>query len=105
MGFFMTINERISEILNSKKKFTQKNLANNIGIATSTVNNWLKLGRSVPSEYIIPISEFFGISCEYLLTGKESQSTIISSADSEWLSLIHQLPAEAQCEFRGEKVT
>ena len=44
-GFFMTINERISEILTSHKELTE---------------------------------------------------------DDEWLSLIHQLPTEAQHEFRGE---
>lgn len=98
----MTINERISEILNSKKEFTQKNMANKIGVATSTVNNWLKLGRSIPSEFIIPISEFLDISCEYLLTGKEKQPSVVSADDAEWLSLIHQLPIEAQYEFRGE---
>lgn len=100
----MTINERISEILTSHKELTQKNMAYSIGVASSTVNNWLKLGRSIPSEFIIPISEYLGIDSHYLLTGipliNNTYST--NSEDDEWLSLIHQLPTEAQHEFRGE---
>lgn len=52
---------------------------------------------------LIPICEFLGASSDYLLTGKErnsNQSTL--SEDSEWLALIHQLPHDAQLEFRGE---
>lgn len=83
---------------------TQKQLAKVIGVATSTVNNWLKLGRSIPAEYIIPISEFLEVDCEFLLSGKHQakpQSTI-SNDDLKWLELIHQLPIEIQYEFRGE---
>lgn len=101
-GGIITINERITEILYSNKNLTQKNLAISIGIAASTVNNWLKLGRSIPAEFIIPISEFLGVGCEYLLTGKKSAKTLLNDTDAEWLSLIHQLPREAQIEFRGE---
>lgn len=99
----MTINERISEILASNKELTQKNMAGFIGVASSTVNNWLKLGRSIPSEFIIPISEYLRIDSHYLLTGVQSINAYnINSEDNEWLSLIHQLPTKAQHEFRGE---
>lgn len=76
---------------------TQKQLATEIGVAASTVNNWLKLGRSIPAEYIIPISEF-------LLSGNHQiqNTSLISNEDLKWLELIHQLPPEAQYEFRGE---
>lgn len=100
---FITINDRIIEILHKNKDLTQKQLAQSIGVATSTVNNWLKLGRSIPAEFVIPICEFFNISCDFLLTGEEKNREMeFSSNDVEWLSLIHQLPLEAQYEFRGE---
>ena len=98
----MTINERIVEALKTGKGTTQKGLAASIGVSTSTVNNWLKLGRSIPAEYIIPISEFLNMSSYYLLTGRANPSLDIPKEDAEWLSLIHQLPPEAQIEFRGE---
>ena len=98
----ITINERITEILYSNKNLTQKHLAESIGVAASTVNNWLKLGRSIPAEFIIPISEFLGVECEFLLTGQISTKSSFNDTDSEWLSLIHQLPLKAQYEFKGE---
>jgi transcriptional regulator with XRE-family HTH domain len=100
-GIFMSINERISEILKSNKNLTQKDLANSINVAASTVNNWLKLGRSIPTEYAIPISEFLGVDVYFLLTG-DNISYNLSQEDKEWLALIHKLPVEAQYEFRGE---
>lgn len=45
----------------------------------------------------------FNISSDYLLDLSNNQSNEnISNNDAEWLSLIHQLPIEAQYEFRGE---
>lgn len=97
------INERIINLLKSQK-LSQKNMAESIGLATSTINNWLKLGISIPSEYIIPICEFLDVDCNYLLTGKHNtkQINLITEDDVQRLSLIHQLPKEAQYEFRGE---
>lgn len=97
----MTIGNRVLDMLN-QKGLKQKDLALYLGTKPSTVNGWKENNRNPSADLIVRICEFLGCSCEYLLTGKESQSTTISSADSEWLSLIHQLPAEAQCEFRGE---
>ena len=41
------------------------------------------MGRSIPSEYIIPICEFFDISTDYLLTGKEDTSSNIKLDNNE----------------------
>lgn len=64
----MNIAENINIIL-KKENLQQKELAIYLGIAPSTLNGWLKLGRSIPSEYLIRISEFLGVSVEYLLNG------------------------------------
>ena len=66
----MTINERIIEIL-KKKRIQQKDLAISIGVSPSTLNNWLKLNRSIPSEFSIPISEFLNVDIYWLLTGND----------------------------------
>lgn len=62
------------------------------------------MGRSIPAEYIILISEFLRVDCEFLLSGNHQiqNTSLISNEDLKWLELIHQLPPEAQYEFRGE---
>ena len=66
----MTINERVISLLNSKG-LKQKELSDAINVSTSTLNNWLKLGRDIPSKYIAAISEYLNVSTDFLLTGKE----------------------------------
>ena len=86
-----------------EKSLKMVDLCRYLNINTSTMTNWKNRGTDPPAKYIYPICEFLGVSCEYLLTGKEPTASInISHDDSEWLSLIHQLPPEAKQEFRGE---
>lgn len=68
----MNISQKIQDEL-KKHNFTQKELSTHLNIATSTINNWIKLNRSIPAEYIIPICEFLDITPYYLLTGKEKE--------------------------------
>lgn len=93
--------QRILSLL-EEKSLKMVDLCRFLEINTSTMTNWKNRGTDPPAKYIFPICEFLNISCEYLLTGKEKQPSVISSDDAEWLSLIHQLPIEAQYEFRGE---
>lgn len=93
--------QRILALL-EEKSLKMVDLCRFLEINTSTMTNWKNRGTDPPAKYIFPICEFLNISCEYLLTGKEKQPSVISADDAEWLSLIHQLPIEAQYEFRGE---
>ena len=68
----MNISQKVQDEL-KKHNLTQKQLSNHLSIATSTINNWIKLNRSIPAEYIIPICEFLNITPYYLLTGKEKE--------------------------------
>ncbi|MCI9410305.1 MAG: helix-turn-helix transcriptional regulator [Oscillospiraceae bacterium] len=68
----MNISQKVQDEL-KKHNLTQKELSNHLSIATSTINNWIKLNRSIPAEYIIPICEFLNITPYYLLTGKEKE--------------------------------
>lgn len=78
----MNINQRVQELIYNSN-VSQKALSSAISVPTSTLNNWIKLGRSIPSEYIIPICEFFDISTDYLLTGKEDTSSNIKLDNNE----------------------
>lgn len=97
----MSISQHIKVLL-SQKKLTQKQLSTFLGIASSTVNNWIKLDRSIPSEYIIPICEFFNVSPYFLLTGSEKKSTKKMSAnEQELLSLFSKLTVQDQQRIIG----
>ena len=96
----MTIGNRVLELL-LEKNLTQKELAQYLGTKPSTINGWKEPNRNPSSRAIVPIREFLGVSYEYLLTGKAAPATFIAADNSEWLSLIYQLPPEKQYELKG----
>ena len=96
----MTINERVVYLIKSNKKYTQKDLSDSIGVAPSTVNNWLKLNRSIPAESIIPISEYFGVTVDFVLTGQDSKPTL-TAEQQELLDVFSRLSEETQRDFLG----
>lgn len=95
----MNISQNIQDILKQQKR-TQKELAGHLNIATSTVNNWIKLNRSVPAEYIIPICEFFDISPYYLLIG-EDKGPSLPDDEIELLKYYKELPEKEQMKLIG----
>lgn len=92
--------QRVLSLL-EEKSLKAADLCRALGISTSTMTNWKNRGTDPPAKMIIPICEFLGVSCEYLLSGNEKVYSF-SSEDKEWLSLIHQLPEEKRYEFKGE---
>lgn len=59
---------RVSEILKSKS-IMKKDFCNAIGISVQSFSLWEK--NTVPSaETIVKMSEYLGVTCDYLLTGK-----------------------------------
>ena len=100
-----SISERIANLLKSDKRFTQKGLHEATGIPASTINRWVKEGSSIDSEYLIPISEYFGISVNTLLTGnKESPNGDVApppGVDPILIRLIARLNRDQQLELRG----
>ena len=67
----MTISERIFDLLSNKNK-RQTELAKFVGVRPNTVTDWKSKGSTPSAELIPKISEFLGVSVEYLLTGKEA---------------------------------
>lgn len=105
----------LNRILDLMKKngITARKLTMDLEISNSSVNDW-KRGSKPSCDVIIKLAHYFGVTTDFILLGIEPTSNnnepqtcieknnFLSSTDSEWLSLIHQLPLEAQYEFRGE---
>ena len=91
--------ERIVELLSQQGKM-QKDLCKYLDVGTSTFSNWVTRGTDPPSKYIIPICEFLGVSCEYLLTGKEKKIQM-SQQEQDWMNLFYGIPSTERRECIG----
>ena len=99
----MTINERLKEMLKSKKQ-TQLELSEAIQVPKSTVNTWVKLGRDIPAQSIISICGFLECSVEYLLTGQETEKAPtleLSEDERDMLELFQKIPYKDQQRLIG----
>lgn len=68
----MSISARIFELLKAQGK-TQTSLANYIGIRVATVSAWKAQNTDPSANLLAKIAEFFGVSVDYLVTGKEQE--------------------------------
>ena len=61
----------IFELLCRKNDVTPYRVCKETGLTTATISNW-KAGRYVPkADKMQKIADYFGVSIEYLMTGKE----------------------------------
>lgn len=98
-GDYTTVDRIVS--LMSKNHITAKYLTSHLELSNSSITDWKK-GKAKPStDAIVKIANFFDVSTDFLLTGKSTTSTSVSSDDSEWLSLIHRLPEHKRNEFKS----
>ena len=93
----MSLVERI-KVLAQKNGLNIKTLEQTAGLGNGTIRRW---DNSPPSaDKLLKIAYTLNTTCEFLLTGTDISS--VPFDDKEWLTLIHQLPREAQLEFKGE---
>ncbi|MBE5977839.1 MAG: helix-turn-helix transcriptional regulator [Paenibacillaceae bacterium] len=85
IDLYQCIGKRVHVLLNEQGK-RQKDLADFLGTATSTVHGWKQGNRNPSSEVLLPICEFLDISLEYLLTGKE-RNTVKQIGNNNDLSI------------------
>jgi transcriptional regulator with XRE-family HTH domain len=69
------ISERIFELLEQQGK-RQAALADFIGVRKNTISEWKAKKTSPSSDLLIKIAEFFDVSLDYLLAGKEAPVSI-----------------------------
>lgn len=90
--------DRILALL-KENGITAKKLTSDLEISNSSVSDWKK-GSKPSCDVVVKLARYFGVSTDYILLGEEFPS--ISTEDQEILSLFHQLPKDAQLEFKGE---
>ena len=66
----MTLTDRIFDLLNKKGK-TQTDIARLLNVRPTTVSEWKK-GKYAPTvDHCVTLAEYFGVSLDYLITGRE----------------------------------
>lgn len=66
----MTLTDRIFDLLNKKGK-SQTDIARLLNVRPTTVSEWKK-GKYTPTvEHCVTLAEYFGVSLDYLITGRE----------------------------------
>lgn len=97
----MTISERVFDTLKKQGK-TQVALAEYLGLNKSTVGYWFKNGGGIPSECLMPICQFLGISPTFVLTGipdpepEEAPVSDMTEDERELIRVYRQLDREGR---------
>ena len=96
----MLLTERIKSLADPLH-MTLASIERDVGIGRGTIRKW---DTNCPAaDKLLKVANLLNTTMDFLMTGKDNNNfSFLSSNDKEWLSLIHQLPPEAQFEFRGE---
>lgn len=82
----------------------QKDLADSIGVPVSTLNSWLRLGRDIPTQYILKIAHVLRCTPTYLLSGGEDDRETPTKSDAIE-DLIRATVAEVLRQQEAQRVT
>lgn len=83
-----TIGERIRFLRQTIRKVTQQELANATGLSRGNLSNYEKDRFKPASDAILAIANYFDVSTDWLLTGKESLDPKINIGDSSNNNLV-----------------
>ena len=88
--------ERIDEELDFKG-MKRAELLRLLGLPRNSISNWLERGNIPAGDICLKIADYFGVSIEYLITGKNNDST----QEERWLiSQWKQLSDEQKSRIR-----
>ena len=74
-----TIGERIAH-LRKVKGISQRDLANAMYVKREVVTHWEVGDRDLKTEYTIKLADYFGVTCDYLLRGIQSENVDVARA-------------------------
>ena len=78
----------IFELLCEKRGITPYKFCKDSGVSTSTISTWKSKNSQCRPELAEKVCEYFGISHDYLMTGKELEKPEIPNFEPEHLELI-----------------
>lgn len=77
----MALSEKLYE-LRKKSNLSQEQLAEQLGVSRQAVSKW-ESGKAVPeSETLISISEYFGVTLDYLMKENYSPSEVVTDEEA-----------------------
>ena len=91
----MDISQRFFDLLDNSAN-TQKDFSEKTGIKESTLSTWRKRKTDPPAKYIFAIANYFDVSCEFLLVGKEKSEKKLSPDEYELINEFRKL------DFKGK---
>lgn len=97
----MTICERMFDKMRKDGKMAA-DLCRVLGVGTAQTTLWKQRNTDPPAKYIFAISQFLGVSLEWLLTGVDNSKGHLTPMETEMLSLFREVPVEKRYEFIGE---
>lgn len=86
------IGKRI-KLLRMNRGITQAELAKNLNVKRETVNQWENGTRDLKTDYSIKLADFFGVSCDEILRGVNSENVSIykqTGLDDESVKILNQ---------------
>lgn len=87
----MNVFERIKHLYENEG-FNKHSFEQKMGFG----NNSLGGGSTIRSDRLLAIAEYFNVSTDYLLTGKEYDAPVLSASEKQMLSLFRQLNIDGQ---------
>ena len=86
--------------LRTEKGLTQGELASNLGITQDSISLWEKGKRLPDTQYIVRLSDFFGVSTDYLL-GRSDDLGYVTVQSSPTAPLLSNEESQLLSLFRG----
>jgi transcriptional regulator with XRE-family HTH domain len=74
------------------KNIPQYKVLSDLGLSTGNIYKW-KTGSSVNSDLIIKIADYFNVSTDYIILGKDNLNTL-SEREIEILNILRKLKSE-----------
>ena len=84
---------KLKEIL-EERDIPQKVFAADLGMATSTLNNYAMERRQPDFDTLVRICDALGVTADYILGRSSNPAPAISDEDAERLQAYHKLPLE-----------